>query len=215
VQHQGGCIAVIPGAGSGPSAAATALAASAPGAPNRSIGRFPDGADSDSLCQDFVVQSATTLPQGAPAGLTNIKVASVAGFAIGQSLTIGAGGSQETVTIAAIGTPGATVTGSVIEAGAIVIPVASAAGFTAGQVITVGSGANAESASIAAAQGGRGGARITLAAPLRRALAAGAPVAGSGITLTAPLARSHAAGVPVTAEAPTPGAANRYVRAAR
>jgi non-reducing end alpha-L-arabinofuranosidase len=215
VQHQGGCIAVIPGAGSGPSAAATALAASAPGAPNRSIGRFPDGADSDSLCQDFVVQAATTLPQGSTAGLTNIKVASVAGFVVGQSLTIGASGSQETAIIAAIGTPGATVAGAATEAGTSVIQVASAAGFATGQAITMGSGANTEGGVIAATQGGRGGARITLTAPLGRGLAAGTPVTGTGITLTAPLVRSHVAGVPVTAEAPTPGAANRYVRAAR
>jgi non-reducing end alpha-L-arabinofuranosidase len=215
VQHQGGCIAVIPGAGSGPSAAATALAAAAPGAPNRSIGRFPDGADSDSLCQDFVVQQSTTLPQSSAAGLSNIKVASVAGFAVGQSLTIGTPGAQETVTIAAIGTAGSTLASTATEAGASVITVASVAGFTAGQTITIGSGATAESAVIAATQGGRGGARITLAAPLGRALAAGTPVAGSGITLAAPLVRSHAAGAPVTAEPPTPGMANRYVRTGR
>jgi non-reducing end alpha-L-arabinofuranosidase len=212
VQHQGGCIAVVPGAGSGPSAAATALAASAPNAPNRSIGRIPDGADSDSLCHDFVVQAATTLPQGAAAGATNLKVAGVAGFAVGQSITIGVKGSQETVTIAAIGTPGAAVTNTAIEAGTTVIPVSSAAGFTSGQAITVGSGANAQGAVVASTQGGRGGARITVAQPLDRGLAAGTPVAGSGLTLTAPLMRAHAGGVPVTAEAPTPGTANRYVR---
>lgn len=215
VQHQGGCIAVIPGAGSGPSAPATALAASAPGAPNRSIGRFPDGADADSLCTDFVVQPATTVPQGSAAGATIIKVASVAGFVSGQVITIGATGAQETATIAAIGTPGATLLGAAVAEGVTVIPVASAQGFSAGQAITIGSGSNAEGAVIALTQGGRGGARITVAKPLGRAHASGTLLSGSGITLAAPLARTHAAGAPMTAEAPTPGAANRYSRAGR
>lgn len=213
VQHQGGCIAVIPGAGSGPSAPATALAASAPGAPDRSIGRFPDGADADSLCTDFVVQPATTVPQGSAAGATIIKVAAVAGFAPGQVVSIGAEGAQENATIAAVGTPGSTVASAAVEAGATVIPVAGAMGFTAGQAITVGNGANAEGAVIALTQGGRGGARITVAKPLSRGHASGTLVSGSGITLTAPLSRTHAAGAPVGAEAPTPGAANRYTRA--
>jgi hypothetical protein len=47
VQHQGGCIAIVSGAGSGPATANIAAAAAAPGAPNRSIGRFPDGHDAD------------------------------------------------------------------------------------------------------------------------------------------------------------------------
>ncbi len=81
VQHQGGCMAIVPGAGSGPATANIAAAAAAPGAPNRSIGRFPDGHDDDSLCTDFVVQPVTTLPEGAAAGTTNIKVAGVADFA--------------------------------------------------------------------------------------------------------------------------------------
>ena len=70
VQHQGGCMAIVPGAGSGPATANIAAAAAAPGAPNRSIGRFPDGHDDDSLCTDFMVQPATTLPEGAAAGAT-------------------------------------------------------------------------------------------------------------------------------------------------
>ena len=72
VQHQGGCIAIVPGAGSGPATANIAAAAAAPGAPNRSIGRFPDGRDDDSLCSDFRVQPATTLPEGADEGATTL-----------------------------------------------------------------------------------------------------------------------------------------------
>jgi len=58
--------------------------------------------------------------------------------------------------------------------------------------------------------GGRGGARITVVAPLTRAHAAGTQVSGSGITLAAPLTRAHASGAQVAAEVPTPGAPNKY-----
>jgi hypothetical protein len=96
------------------------------------------------------------------------------------------------------------------QVGATVIPVAATAGFVGGQSITVNSGASQETATIAQVQGGRGGARITVADPLKMAHPAGTPVAGSGITLTAPLAREHPRGAVVAAELPTPGAANRY-----
>ncbi|AJP74471.1 hypothetical protein TS85_12035 [Sphingomonas hengshuiensis] len=215
VQRQGGCIAVIPGAGSGPSAPATALAASAPGAPDRSIGRFPDGADSDSLCRDFVVQPATLLPQGAKAGAAAVMVANVTDFMPGQSITIGAADAQERAVVASVGSAGATTVRTGSEQGGTVLQVASTMGFTPGQAITIGEGAGAETATVKAAQGGRGGGRITVTAPLGRAYAAGTQVAGSGIALTAPLTRSHAAGAPVTAELPTPGAANAYARPAR
>jgi hypothetical protein len=210
VQHQGGCIAVIPGAGSGPSAPATALAASAPGAPNRSIGRFPDGADTDSLCDDFFVQPATNAPQGAAAGATVIKVVSVANFVPGQGITIGAAGEQERAVVANVGAAGATVVRTGNEQGGTTLEVASAAGFKAGQAITIGAGAGAEDATVAAIQGGRAGARIIVASPLGRAHAAGTQIAGSGITLTAPLKRAYGDGAPVAAELPTPGAANIY-----
>jgi hypothetical protein len=86
-----------------------------------------------------------------------------------------------------------------------------------GQSITIDSGANQETATIAAVQGGRGGARITVATPLRIAHQAGAPLAGSGITITTPLTVDQPRGAAMTAERPTPGAPNRYSnpRAAR
>ena len=217
VQHQGGCMAIVPGAGSGPATANIAAAAAAPGAPNRSIGRFPDGHDDDSLCTDFVVQPATTLPEGAAAGATNIKVAGVAEFAPGQTVTIGSGPASETAVIASVGTAGSTRAGAATQVGDTVIPVAATAGFVVGQSITIDSGANQETATIALVQGGRGGARITVTAPLKIAHPAGTPLAGSGITLTTPLVRAHPRGAVVTAELPTPGAANKYSnpRAAR
>jgi len=178
---------------------------------NSSAGRLPDGRDSDSNCNDFMAQPATTLSVAAAAGAGNIKVTSVADFAAGQSVTINAGANAEIATIAAVGTPGATTSGAAVAAGETVIPLAApAAGFTAGQAIIIDSGANAETVNLLAAQGGRGGARITIAAPTRFAHPAGVPIAGSGITLQAPLTRAHGAGAQVTTDLPTPGAPNRY-----
>ncbi len=211
-QGGGGCIAVIPGAGSGPSAPATALAASAPGAPNRSVGRFPDGQDTDILCRDFLVQPATTLPQGAEAGAANIKIAAVAGFAAGQRVLVDSGASMEMASIASVGTAGATRTSAAAEAGATVLALAATGGFAPGQAVTIDSGANMETAIVAIAAGGRGGARLTLTAPLKQAHAMGVTVNGSGITLSAPLARAHAVGTVLTTGLPTPGAANLYPR---
>jgi hypothetical protein len=209
-QHQGGCMAIVPGAGSGPATANIAAAAAAPGAANRSIGRFTDGHDDDSLCTDFVVQPVTTLPEGATRGVTNVKVAAVAEFAPGQSVTIGSGAASETAVIAAVGTAGSTRAGAATQVGDTVIPVAATAGFVVGQSITIGGGTNQETATIAQVQGGRGGARITVTTPLKMAHAPGTPLAGSGITLTTPLAGDHPRGAVVTTELPTPGAANRY-----
>ena len=55
-----------------------------------------------------------------------------------------------------------------------------------------------------------GGARPTVAAPLRYAHPAGTLIAGTGITLAAPLARAHAAGTQLITNLPTPGAPNRF-----
>ena len=62
------------------------------------------------------------------------------------------------------------------------------------------------------AGGGRGGARITVAAPLTHAHAAGTQVTGSGITLTAALTKAHAGGAQVVSDDPTPGAPNKYTQ---
>jgi len=204
---QGGCRVPSPGAfGSfGPAAAA-------PPSINRSAGRFPDGFDSDSNCADFLMQPATTLPVGSAAGATNLKVASVTDFAAGQRIGIDTGASLETAVIATVGTAGATTASAGIDAGAAVIPVAGGIGFSAGQTITIDSGGKQETAVVASAAGGRGGARITVAAPLAFAHAAGAQVSGSGITLTSALTRAHASGAQVASGAPTPGAPNQYSR---
>jgi hypothetical protein len=205
-QGKGGCIVVVPNAagGFGPAAAASVA--------NRSVGRFPDGLDTDSLCTDFLLQPATTLPGGSAAGATNIKVASVAGFGASQTILIDTGANLETAVIATVGTAGATTAGAATEVGATVIPVAGAMGFSAGQTITIGSGSNQETAVVVSTTGGRGGSRITVAAPLTFGHAAGAQVSGSGITFAAALTRAHVGGAPVAGNVPTPGAPNQYDR---
>ncbi len=86
--------------------------------------------DTDSNCTDFLVQPATTLSAASAAGATNIKVASVADFAAGQTIMIDTGANLETAVIATVGTAGATTVGAATNVGATVIPVASAIGFT-------------------------------------------------------------------------------------
>ncbi len=201
--QQNGCRVSTPGGGFGPGAAVML---------NRSAGRFPDGADTDSNCNDFLLQPATMLPVGAAAGATNIKVANVADFAAGQTILIDSGADIETAVITLVGTPGATTVAQATSTGATVISVASPIGFSAGQAITIDSGANQETAVIASTAFARGSASITIAAPLARAHAAGAQLAGSGVTLAAALTKTHAGAAQVTRSLPTPGAPNQYFR---
>ena len=95
------------------------------GATNTSTGRFPDGQDADSNCNDFLTQAAANLSSPSATGATNIKVSTVAGFGEGQKITIGLGGDAETSTIATIGSAGGTTLGTAIKVGAIEIPVAN------------------------------------------------------------------------------------------
>ena len=210
IQSQGGCIVVVPnppgGRGGGPAVGADAT--------NRSLGRFPNGFDADSLCADFLLQPATTLSATAAAGAKNIKVASVADFAVGQTVLIDTGADLEPAVIATVGTAGATTMRAAINASVTELPVASAAGFSPGHNITIDSGTNQENAVVVSTTGGgRGGnATILIATPLRLAHPAGAQVSGSGITLAAGLIRAHASGAQVAGGLPTPGAPNQYSR---
>jgi hypothetical protein len=77
-------------------------------APNMSAGRFPDGADGDSNCHDFRLQTTTSLAIASINDADNIKVFSVADFAPGQTLIIDAGENSETAVIATVGTAGGT-----------------------------------------------------------------------------------------------------------
>jgi hypothetical protein len=209
---ESGCRVATPGPGrggfGGPNAAVVPT-------PHRSAGRFPDGLDTDSNCADFLLQPATTMSAGSAAGANNIKIASVADFAAGQTITIDTGANAETAVISAVGTPGATTMAAATSAGATVVPLAGVAGFAAGQTVTIDSGATQETAVVASVTGGRGGATVTVAAPLTSAHPAGAQISGSGITLTAPLTRAHAGGAQVASGLPTPGAPNKYERSTR
>ena len=191
--------------------------------PNRSTGRFPDGADTDSNCNDFLLQTVTTLSADSTTGANNIKVASVADFTTGQTIIIDTGANRETAVIVTVGTAGATTVGTATDAGATVIPVANAMGFSPGQSITIDSGANRETAVVASVtgnrrggfggrRGGSGGATITVASPLTFAHAVGAQVSGTGITITAALTKAHDNGTQIAGSVPTPGGSNKYNR---
>jgi Alpha-L-arabinofuranosidase B, catalytic/NPCBM-associated, NEW3 domain of alpha-galactosidase/Lamin Tail Domain len=212
---QSGCSAPSPGAGRGGFGGQGGPAA---GTLNRSAGRFPDGADTDSNCRDFLLQATTIMPAASAAGANNIKVASVADFGPGQTIDVDTGENRETAVVARVGTAGATTVRTATGVGTTVILVAGAAGFSPGQTITIDSGANLETAVIASiTRSGRGGFRggpatITIAAPLTIAHAEGAQVSGSGLTLTAALTRAHDSGVQVAGSVPTPGAPNQYYR---
>lgn len=174
---------------------------------NRSAGRFPDGADTDSNCTDFVVAPATVLPIGSTAGSTTIKVASVAGFHAGEQVLIGADADGERAVIASVGTAGATTTSKEVSAGSTTIPIASPFGFENGQTITIGSGADAETVTIASIRR-PAEAAIVIAAPTKQAHLAGSQVFGTGLTLGSALTRAHAAGTQVGVNLPTPGNPN-------
>src|SRR6185312_14227669 len=108
--EQGGCHAPAPGPAAGFRQAAYA-------ATNQSAGRFPDGTDTDSNCNDFLTQAAATLSAASESGAMNIKVTSVDGFETGQKVMIDTGASMENAVIATVGTAGATTVSTATEAG--------------------------------------------------------------------------------------------------
>ena len=216
--NEGGCRVMSPSAGGRGGFGFGGPGAPAFNSPHRSAGRFPDGADSDSNCTDFHLQSATTIATDSAARANNLKVTSVADFEAGQKLLIDSGANQESAVISVVGTPGATVLRAEVGKGAMSIPVATSFGFSAGQAITIGSGDVQEKATISSINfGGRNsnGASLTVGAPLHSAHAAQTPVSGTGITLSAPLGKSHAAGTQINTDLPTPGTPNRYPRLVR
>jgi non-reducing end alpha-L-arabinofuranosidase len=215
-QSQGGCIVVVPGPERNFRPVATTSQ------PNRSIGRFPDGTDSDNNCTDFLLQNPVTMSTASEVGSDNIKVASMADMAIGQKITIGTGTASETAVIKTLGTTGGTTLGSATTPGRKVIAVAGVEGFSAGQTITIDNGTNRETAVVAIITparrrfGNRSNTTpmdsIAVSAPLTIAHAAGVQVSGSGITLVSPLTKPHDNGTQVANNIPTPGGSNQYSR---
>lgn len=212
-QTQGGCIVVVPTLPRG-------FQQPANDQTDKSYGRFPDGADSDMNCSDFLTQNTVTLAAASAAGATNIKVAAVTDFAAGQHIIVGSGANRETAVITIVGSAGATSLAAAVSADATVIPVRSATGFTAGQTVEIGNGANLESAVIASVtvrrRFGNAAANasdsITITTPLKNAHTADEQVSGTGITLSSALTKAHNSGEPVASDIPTPGAANQFVR---
>jgi hypothetical protein len=191
------------GFGNGPQPQAAALSA----------GRWPDGVDADDNKTDFHVQQGLNLALPATAGATNIKVSSVQGLREGAPIVVGRGAEAEVLSVAKLGSAGATTLQGAAGAGARTLLVASAQGFTPGQEILVGE----ESATVAEVIMPRGWwmrgpqeQKLVLTAPLRKAHKAAETVAGTGVTLSAPLQAAHAAGAAVATGQPTPGAANQY-----
>ncbi len=211
-----GCYAAAPAAGGGRGGFG---GGTPPPAPNRSAGRFPDGAGVGSNCHDFEVQAATNLVAASVAGANNLKVANIADFATGQTIFIDSGANQESALVATVGTPGAATVATATTAGATALPIAGGGGFTPGQTIVIDSGASQETAVVVSGggRGGGGGGRgpqggvsISLSAPLTRAHAVGAAVSGTGITIMGGLTKAHESGATVTNALPTPGAPNQY-----
>src|ERR1039458_5849363 len=62
----------------------------------RSAGRFPDGADTGNNGNDYLSQTVITLTAEVAASANNIKVASVADLAAGQTIIIDTGANRET-----------------------------------------------------------------------------------------------------------------------
>jgi len=212
-QSGGGCIVVLPASARG------FFPATVVKQDNRSVGRYPDGADSDFNCHDFLLQNTITVLATAPAGSNNIKVGSVAGFSVGQKIFIDSGTESETAVINAIGTAGGTTMGNAIREGTKAFPVYSVEGFSAGESITLDNGTNRETAVVASLTPGRrrfGSPvntpidTITVTVPLTKAHNAGIQVSGSGITLASPLKIAHGIGTQIAINVPTPGEPNQY-----
>jgi hypothetical protein len=216
-QGQGGCMVVVPGTGFSGSGMALQPTLTV----NRSIGRFPDGSDTDSNCTDFTLQTTSMLLSPIKAGSDNIKTDGTAEFIVGQEIIIGTGDNGETAVIKTIGTPGSTTLGTATKTGAITIAVADLEGFQAGQAVTIDEGVNLETAVIASVSAGRRrfGSRtavpsdsVTFTMPLKKVHATGVQVSGSGITLAGPLSMDHDKGIQIAGSLPTPGKPNRYFR---
>ena len=196
--EQSGCYVPAPGqaAGFGPAAAA--------GTTNSSAGRFPDGVDTGSNCNDFRTQAATALPVASAAGTTNFKVSSVAGFEAGQTVMIDTGANRRMLS-SRRWAPRARRRCALLLPRARPSSLSPAYWLQQKQTITIDTSANSETAVVATISRFPAPA-ITVATPLTYAHEADAQVSGTGITLTAPLTRAHAGGTQVTDSIPTPGA---------
>ena len=188
--------------------------------PMRSSGRFPDGTDNDSNCNDFKLQQTIALTLPSKAGDDNIKVNNVDNFRIGQKVVVGID-DTEVRKITLLGTAGGTTISTQVKPGDTIIPVDNIEGFTAGQTITLGEGANEEKVIVESAtdlrrfwwrrQTGDGPRTyIKVKEPISKQHNVDEEASGSGITFSKPLLNSHTEGTQVASGTPTPRAPNQY-----
>lgn len=188
--------------------------------PMKSVGRYPDGTDNDSNCNDFKLHNTISLTLPSKAGTNNIKVSSVADFRIGQKVIVGID-DYEIAKITLIGSAGGTLVNAIVEAGDTIIPVESIEGFSAGQKITLGNGSNQETVVVESATDLRRfwwrprtddgpSTFVTVTKPVFYKHDVGEEVVGSGITFSRPLSRAYKKGDQVSSGTPTPGSPNQY-----
>lgn len=128
------------------------------------------------------------------AGSTNIRVASLANFAVGQKIQIDSGANLESATIAEVGGGGATTLSTAAAAGTTNIKVDSVSDLVAGNKLWIGMGDSQESAIIASVgTEGESGTGVTLTSGLAKDHVFGSPVTGNILVLTSALTQSHAA----------------------
>ncbi len=150
-----------------------------------------------------------------PVGMTNLKVASVTGFAISNTISIDTGANMETAMIAAVGTAGATGTGITLTtptalahtgavtvativavAGSTNVKVASVTGISVTDTMLIDYGTTGVETRTVAAVGTAGatgtGVTLTLALASTHFGAAAVRTLGSGITFTPTLSLAHA-----------------------
>ena len=186
------------------------------GAINLDTGDGGDRLESRTITAVGTTPTNTSLALPAAAGDTNVKVTSVSGLAVGDTLRFGA----DTPTVTAVGTARTTTTlFAPAPAGATNVKLASVSGFATGNTIVVGgesrtvttvgtqgrattlaagAGAGATNIRVASVTGLVAGAEITVGGVPATIVTVGTSGAnGSGLTLAAPLASAAASGSPV------------------
>jgi hypothetical protein len=138
-----------------------------------------------------------------PAGSTNVPVTSTSGFTAGQKMAIGYGGTLDTATVTAVGTPGTQARlAAAAPAGATSIQVTSTSNITAGDTIRLDIGPKTENVTVASVgTPGAGGTGLTLTAPLKFDHASNLPFSdrGTGVTFSPPTRFAHSSNEPVQA----------------
>ncbi len=148
---------------------------------------------------DVANPTTLVLPPGAsgtvaaPAGATNVEVASTSNFLKGDTITIGTGSTAESRTITSVGgSASGTTLSAAASAGDLQISVASVTGLLAGQYITIGQGTSQDVDKIATISGNT----LILYTRVQNSHTAGDPVAlkSIGVTFTPALNNSHEVG---------------------